>query len=149
MSAITFVVFGTAKPKGSTRAFQRGRKIVVTSDNPSLKGWESVVRYEAQRIARQAGHRLFDGAVAISAVFHLTRPKSVSVRKRPFHVTRPDADKLARGLIDPLTGILWRDDAQVVHLSATKLYTDGPARAVVTVRPVLVAADLPGGVDHV
>jgi len=115
----------------------------VTSDNPSLAKWESAVRFAAQTIASKADHRLFEGAVKISVVFYLPRPKSVSPRVRPFPTTRPDTSKLIRGLEDPLSGVLWRDDAQVVGIEASKVYTDGPAKAEVTVSQVLFPTDLP------
>jgi len=36
--------------------------------------------------------------------------------------TRPsDLDKLVRAVLDALTGIVWKDDAQVVALKATKV----------------------------
>lgn len=136
MRTVTFSVFGVCQPKGSTRAFVRKigghMRAIVTTDNPSLKSWESVVRFEAQRVVR-ADPRLFEGAVKVSVVFHLPRPASVSAKKRPYPITRPDLDKACRGCLDPLTGVLFRDDAQVVKLEAEKVYTDGPAKAVLTI----------------
>jgi Holliday junction resolvase RusA-like endonuclease len=38
------------------------------------------------------------------------------------HVKRPDVDKLARALLDPLTGIVWVDDSQVSFLTVNKVY---------------------------
>jgi crossover junction endodeoxyribonuclease RusA len=40
-------------------------------------------------------------------------------------VGSPDIDKVCRAVLDALTGILYRDDAQVVALSAVKTYADG------------------------
>jgi Holliday junction resolvase RusA-like endonuclease len=142
MKPVSFTVFGSAEPKGSARAFVRGGRAIVTSDNPSLSKWEAVVRNEAQRIAELAGHRLFQAAVTISVVFHMPRPKSVNPRVRPFPQVKPDLSKLVRGLEDPLTGILFTDDAQVIGIGALKLYTDGPAKAVVTVRQIITPEDL-------
>ncbi len=34
----------------------------------------------------------------------------------------PDLDKLCRACLDSLTGIVWRDDSQVVRLEANKDY---------------------------
>lgn len=144
MRTVEFTVFGMPKPKGSTRSFAmrvKGRfrrngeplyRAVTTTDNPGLKSWESVVRFEAQRVMR-ADPRVFDGAVKFAAVFHLPRPGSVSLKKRPFPIVKPDCDKLTRAAIDPLTGVLFKDDAQVCRIETTKLYTDGPAKAVITV----------------
>lgn len=117
--SISFQVFGTPQPKGSARAFKRGERIIVTSDNPSLRAWEDAVRAKVQEIA---GDVFFEGAVSLHVTFHLQRPKSISVKKRPFMVTRPDTSKLIRGLEDALTEILWKDDSQVIVITASKLY---------------------------
>lgn len=146
MTPIRFVVYGECQPKGSARAFVRGGRAVVTTDNPNLHKWESSVRFAAETIVQKAGHRLMDGAVKVEIVFWLTRPKSVSARVRPFPTTRPDVDKAARAILDPLKSIVISDDAQVVALTATKLYTDGPAKAVVTISQVLHLTDLPTSV---
>jgi Holliday junction resolvase RusA-like endonuclease len=142
MKPVTFEVYGNAEPKGSARAFIRGGRAVVTTDNPSLAKWEAVVRNDAKRIAELANHQLFQGAVTISVTFYMPRPKSVSRRVRPFPQVKPDLSKLVRGLEDPLSGILFTDDAQVIGIGAIKLYTNGPAKAVVTVRQVLTPEDL-------
>jgi Holliday junction resolvase RusA-like endonuclease len=51
--------------------------------------------------------------------------------------TKPDADKLLRGCTDPLTGVLWKDDAQVIEAVVRKTYvSDRPAGARITVTEV-------------
>lgn len=107
-------------------------RAIVTSDNKNLRAWADSVRYAAQDL-----EAFFEGPVRLEIEFFFSRPKSVSVKKRPHMVTRPDTSKLVRGAEDALNGILWKDDAQVVALIATKHYVDGPAGAVVTVTEVL------------
>lgn len=41
--------------------------------------------------------------------------------KRPM-TKRPDVDKLGRAVLDALTGIVWRDDCQVIGLQLVKGY---------------------------
>ena len=50
--------------------------------------------------------------------------------------TMPDVDKLARCALDALTGIVFRDDAQIVDLHAVKRYGE-PERAEIMVRELL------------
>jgi Holliday junction resolvase RusA-like endonuclease len=38
------------------------------------------------------------------------------------HVTKPDLDKLARCVLDALTGVVYADDSQVVGINASKCY---------------------------
>lgn len=137
---VRFEVFGTPQPKGSARGFvamKAGKpRAIVTSDNKKLRGWADSVRYAAQ----DAGDVFFEGAVRLDIDFHFSRPKSATPKKRPFMTTRPDVSKLVRAAEDALNGILWKDDAQVVLIVATKSYVDGPGGAVVTVTEVLAGA---------
>jgi Holliday junction resolvase RusA-like endonuclease len=64
-------------------------------------------------------HSLIDGPVAVDILFTFVPGKTV---KRKAMTTKPDADKLARAILDSLTGVCWRDDAQVVDLRARKVY---------------------------
>jgi len=133
MRCVEFRVYGVPQVKGSTRAFVRRGHAIVTADNPSLAKWESAVRFSAETIVMRAGAQLFEGAVGVVITFYLPRPQSVSARRRPFPTTRPDLDKAIRAILDPLTGVVYRDDAQVVTLQGHKCYTVGPAYAKVRV----------------
>lgn len=120
---INFTVFGTPVPQGSMRAFMpKGAKHpVVTSDNPKLKSW----RQEIGKVAMLAAHAHDcpiprEVGVAIIAVFYFARPKSA--KKDAVKVTRPDSDKLLRGVLDSLTGIFYHDDAQVTDARTVKRF---------------------------
>jgi Holliday junction resolvase RusA-like endonuclease len=54
--------------------------------------------------------------VAVKFVF---KPPARWVRDH--HTTTPDADNLLKGL-DSMNGILWKDDSQIVKISAQKFY---------------------------
>lgn len=114
-----FVVRGTPQTKGSTRAFKRGPKIVTTNDNPKAAGWQQLISLEAQRHAPAAP---VTGPVSVVLRFEMQRPASVSERKRPLPITKPDVDKIARLAIDALTGVIIADDKQVTDLMVTKRY---------------------------
>lgn len=141
--SVSFSIHGSPQPKGSTKAFiPRGwKRPIVTSTNPRLKGWEQVVAVGAQ----SAACGVFFGAgepVRVDATFRILRPASVTARKRPHCVTRPDIEKLGRGLADALTGVLWANDSQVVEMRLVKRYAaqGEPAGVDVTVTEIL-----PGG----
>jgi len=62
-----------------------------------------------------------EGPVCISLTFYLPRPKSAP--RRVVHpATRPDLSKLVRSVEDALTGIVYRDDAQIMSLTAIKAF---------------------------
>ena len=55
---------------------------------------------------------MMDGPVVVSAQFRFTIPKSV--RKGTYYVsTGKDVDKLARALLDALTGVAFANDSRV------------------------------------
>lgn len=139
--SIRFEVVGIAQPKGSARAFlpKGSTRPVVTSDNPRAKGWQQLVAEQAQHVA--AGG-LFVGPVSLWIEFYLPRPLTLP-RKVISHIKRPDLDKLARSVNDALTGILYRDDSQVVEIHAYKSYAIGitAPHAYVTIRELTPGPD--------
>ena len=75
----------------------------------------------------------FTKCVRVSLIFRLKRPKShyrtgkfSDVLKEEHvatrHGKRPDADKLARAVLDGLTGVVFVDDSQVFDLSVLKTW---------------------------
>jgi Holliday junction resolvase RusA-like endonuclease len=121
---VTFQVFGNAAPKGSMNAFMRPgmRFPVVTHGNRRTKDWQHAVADAAQRVALDG---LFSGPVTLRVTFALPRPKSLP-RRITHHTKMPDLDKLVRCVNDALTGVLYRDDAQVETLEARKVYAQDP-----------------------
>jgi Holliday junction resolvase RusA-like endonuclease len=73
------------------------------------------------------------GPVAISMCFSLPRPKShfgakgLKTSAPVHHSGKPDADNLAKLVMDQITksGRVWRDDSQVVSLTAHKIWASG------------------------
>ena len=88
-----------------------------------------------------------NGAVSLSIVFVAPRlkaePKSQTERK--YKTSRPDLSNMIKSLEDGLQGALFHDDAQVVKLSAEKVYAglgESPhIEITASVIPVLFSAD--------
>lgn len=121
---IAFTVYGTPIQKGSARAFyvkQIARAVVTSDTRRGLKAWERSIRDAAQG---HAGTLLLD-AVDVWLDFYLPRPKSLP-KKVVHNIKKPDVDKLARAALDALTGVLWKDDSQVVSLIVSKQYQRAP-----------------------
>lgn len=77
-----------------------------------------------QSLYHEAGGTKIDGAVEINIEFNFVRPKSVSVKKRPYMTVKPDLDKLVRAVLDALTHHAYDDDSQVVSINCVKAYND-------------------------
>lgn len=122
MNELVFSVFGVPQPQGSAKAFmpRNARFPVVTSDNPKVKGWRQLVAQAASQALNGRGLHL-EGPVRLCANFYLPRPKSLGAKPKS-HLTRPDVDKLARAIGDALTGVVWRDDSQIVQFKVSKYY---------------------------
>ena len=133
MSAFAVTVFGKPQPAGSKRAFvnPRTKRAVVVDDAKGSRPWKQEVAGAALD-ACGGEPVLLDGALILTVRFHLTRPKGHYRTGRNVHLLRdsapgypavkPDATKLLRAVEDALTGIVWRDDAQVVYQVASKHY---------------------------
>lgn len=133
LSHVEFFVAGDAKPQGSKRAImgpnQRFPSVVESAGQP-LKDWRGDVRYAATKVNRR-----FDGAVAVRLHFAMRRPKchfgtgrnaqKLKDSSPEHHTKKPDVDKLARAILDALTGVLYRDDSCVNDLLASKGWAIG------------------------
>jgi Holliday junction resolvase RusA-like endonuclease len=117
-TTISFFVAGEPVPKGSTKSFAFRRNngklgVATTNANPKTEGWELRVASEAQKIGQT---KFFTEPVGVGMQFLLTRPKSVSVKNRPYPTKKFDLDKLQRAVLDGLTGTLIEDDGLVVKI---------------------------------
>jgi Holliday junction resolvase RusA-like endonuclease len=143
---LRFTVEGTPQPGGSKRAFNHpklGRAVIVDANDKKLRPWRKAIQ-EAARAAVGDQQPATQG-LDVTMIFYAPRPKShYRTGKSTSHLLRPDAPrawtsrpdalKLARAAEDALTGIVWRDDAQIITERITKLY-GSPARLEITVMP--------------
>ena len=127
---IEFEVFGSPQPAGSKRSFpfRRGDGslgVRVTDDNPKGRDWKIAVAAAAPKLSPDT---LLSGPLTVEFIFELPRPaghfgKRGLLPSAPACPTvRPDVLKLARAVEDALTGVLWRDDSQIVFEALTKRY---------------------------
>jgi len=110
---------GKPEPKGSTKAFVRGKRAIVVADNrETQRDWTAFVRDAAQQA--WAGRPLAVGPVRVDVFFVQPRRASAPKRSTPPHTRKPDGDKLTRCVWDALTHVVWVDDAQVVQWVGSK-----------------------------
>jgi Holliday junction resolvase RusA-like endonuclease len=144
---IAFTVYGVAKPGGSKSGFYnaKAKRVIITDASKGAKPWKAEVSAAAQTamLAQSVTSNgvLVDGPLAVAFTFVVTRPrhhfgKSGILPSAPdLPVARPDVLKLARAVEDACTGIVWRDDAQIVRETLSKVYGE-PARCEVEVTPL-------------
>jgi Holliday junction resolvase RusA-like endonuclease len=131
---LTFFAPGKPEPQGSSKAFAyfdkaRGtHRAAVTHDNPKVLPWRSTVQYHAQLAMERAGvaGQITDGPVCLDLRFFIPAPKWAAKKilkgKAVPCLTRPDTSKLVRAFEDALTGLVFKDDSQVVGTYARKAY---------------------------
>lgn len=144
-----FTVYGIAQPAGSKRGFsnQKTGRVIITDANNKAKPWKAEVRTAAAEAAGRNGLvGLMDGPLELSLTFYVPRPKShIGARGvRPsapmFPTVKPDVLKLARAVEDACTGVVWRDDSQIVTELLSKRYGE-PARCEISVWPTVYQSE--------
>ena len=76
----------------------------------------------AYTIGNHPGLDLIETApIHVGIAFTMPRPKSTpKTRPTPPATKKPDLDKLVRAILDAGSGVAWRDDSQVISITATK-----------------------------
>lgn len=120
VAAVEAVAYGTPAPQGSKRHVGHG---VLVESSAAVRPWREAVK--AATLAVRSPEPLA-GPLSVELVFTLPRPKS-RPRRDHYPDRRPDLDKLIRSTLDALGEAgAWCDDAQVVHLVASKVYASEP-----------------------
>jgi crossover junction endodeoxyribonuclease RusA len=135
----SFTVFGVPVPQGSSRAFiPRGwTRPIITAANSKTKPWRQEVAGACLARLNGTSSPVSEMPVIVKVAFFFDRPKST--KKSVQHkTTKPDVDKLARSILDALTGIAFADDSQVIELHVTKGF-GSPARAEIAVSDSIAA----------
>jgi Holliday junction resolvase RusA-like endonuclease len=141
---ITFTVYGKPAPAGSKRGFYNAKlkRVLITDANKGSRPWKNIV--SAAGAAHYSGP-LLDCPLAVTMVFYQPRPGGQFGTGRnagrlkssapQFPTSKPDVLKLARGVEDALTGIVWRDDSRIVQETLAKRYGE-PERVEITITPI-------------
>lgn len=115
--SVTFDVFGKVRGKGRPR-FTRGGHAYTPK---GTRDYERAIR-EAFENAPEKPPEPFSGPIDVTIVTSRQLPKSApkSVIREP-DIHKPDADNVAKIVLDALNGVAWLDDAQVTSLTVVKL----------------------------
>jgi crossover junction endodeoxyribonuclease RusA len=151
-------VHGTPAPQGSKRHVGKG---IMVESSKKVKPWREAVKTAALDATHLGSARIGsstlhahtgteEGAVDVSLVFVLDRPKGHYRTGRNAHLLRdgaptvptvkPDLDKLVRSTLDAIKDAgVYRDDSQVVSITTTKVYAsplNGIPGATIIVRSI-------------
>jgi Holliday junction resolvase RusA-like endonuclease len=114
---MTFEVFveGVPVPQGSKSISRSG---VMYEANKALKPWRKEVTAAASWVAGPQ-FELMQGPLVLAVWFTMPRPPTV---KRESPSVPPDLDKMCRAIGDALSGIVYKDDAQIIRIDAIESY---------------------------
>ena len=130
---VEFMVHGLPVAQGSKKVIQnKGRTFLVESSKEKLVPWRQEIAQLAHN--EMMGDSPWSRGVSVRLMFFLPRPKAHFGTGRNEHQlkesapvaphVKPDIDKLTRAVLDALSGVVFHDDAQVVFLQATKMYSE-------------------------
>lgn len=111
-----FTVYGKVRGQSRPRFTARGKFTRAYKDKRDV-----AYEQEIAKAYREAGGTLHTGAVEVHITAYRALPQS-----RPLKVThepdtfRPDVDNLCKIFLDALNGVAYKDDAQVVYITAKK-----------------------------
>lgn len=119
-----FRVEGDPKGQPRPRAFAFKGKARMY-DAGTAEGWKGLVALAAKEHRPAAP---FEGPIKLEIEFYIRRPGTLLRKSSPvgniYHAKKPDADNLAKAVMDALNPLgFWNDDSQVQSLLATKFYT--------------------------
>ena len=132
-----FFVPGIPATAGSKTGFYnpKAKRVIMAPANKRQKPWMAVVRLAATEA--YSGPPL-TGPIAYEFWFYLPRPRShfgsgknsdkLKTSAPAYPTTKPDLTKMVRAVEDALTGVLWKDDSQVVSQRVVKRYHDHPGK---------------------
>ena len=119
MVPVTLCCFTRGVPKAQPRprAVRAGNGVRVY-DPGTAQEWKLAIMATLAPLMRE--REPLTGAVEISMKFFMPRPKGCTAK---WHTKKPDADNLAKVVMDACTAMsVWSDDAVVASLWAQKLY---------------------------
>jgi len=127
---ISFTVPGQPQGKGRAKIVKIGGFSRMATPAKTV-AYEGLVAHAAQHAMN--GRPLLEGPVCVELQLLCQIPASWSRKKQAeaigcaiFPTTKPDADNVAKAILDGCNGVLWRDDVQVVFLMLKKRYSAVP-----------------------
>lgn len=133
MTKIVIRVRGYPAPQGSKRHVGNG---ILVESSKRVRPWRDAVRTETQMAMQMVGPAPLAGPLLVQIKFCFLPPKKPRDPTYPLTRAVGDLDKLCRSTIDGLVdGGAMADDAQIVRVQATKMYSDWQG-AIVEVRHI-------------
>lgn len=125
---VDFVIQGKVQAKQRPRFNRYSGKTYTPNETIAYENWVKTCYLEKYKNKELMEKPL---RVTIKAYFEI--PKSTSKKRKQqmmdneiLPMVKPDTDNIAKGVLDSLNGIAYKDDKQVVELIVNKFYSNTP-----------------------
>lgn len=126
LNVIAFEVPGPIRGKARPRVTRAG----ITYTPKETAQYENLVKLCYREAAASSAMDLFEQPVRAQLEVYYEIPKSTTKSRqgamlldRIYPTKKPDADNIAKIVLDSLNGIAYKDDSQVVELTVNKFYS--------------------------
>ena len=113
-------------------------------DPEKSRNYKAYIRMLATQAMKDSGFTMIEGPCVLDIIAYFEVPKSKSKKFREaalsgleFPTKKPDLSNIIKGIEDALNGLAYKDDALIVRLGVTKLYSKVP-----TVEVTLIEWDI-------
>lgn len=138
---IEFTVPGDPRGKGRPR-FSRVGKFTKTYTDAKTKAYEELIADAARRA--MIPDEPLETPVGVHMEINVPIPSSYSNKRKmdclrgiEMPCKKPDIDNIAKGVLDAMNGIVYKDDVQVIRLSLRKNYSIEPGIYIVVLEHCL------------
>lgn len=125
---VDFVIQGKVQAKQRPRFNRYSGKTYTPNETIAYENWVKTCYLEKYKDKELMEKPL---RVTIKAYFEI--PKSTSKKRKQqmmdneiLPMVKPDTDNIAKGVLDSLNGIAYKDDKQVIELIVNKFYSNTP-----------------------
>jgi Holliday junction resolvase RusA-like endonuclease len=127
LTMLELTIPGKPIAKKRPRFFRRGNFVGTYNDQQTEEGrWQLMAQSQIKETVPTGT------PIALVCMFYMPIPKSTPKKNRTTdHTKKPDLDNLVKYVKDCLNGVLWHDDSQVSHLTATKRYSENPRTEII------------------
>lgn len=144
ITPISFSILGDPKSQKRHRTYTRGkggRMLPFAKQVDPSKGDKADFIAQARQHAPESP---LEGPLQLRVIFFFPRPKGhygtgknagkLKGSAPMYHTSKPDCDNCVKLVKDAMSGVFYRDDAQVCTLIARKVYADGQPHTAVSLR---------------
>lgn len=117
------------KAMGAVRMTRRGK--FVDKRAIAYLDYKKKIESIAKQTISKSGDGLLTGPLNVKVLFYFAPPKSYTKKKRQqildgelLYIKKPDIDNLVKGVLDGMNNVIYKDDNQIVSVTASKHYAD-------------------------